>query len=257
MTENLAEMIKNMENTTTIEEQNHVSEAVNTENETQPEENNDTTSTPTVSLKIATKPFIDWFEDNRQTITNVSFTRLTLRGINSRDVMAFTVPIDSNEEVRDLFVFKDASTRNIINLPAERMNVFFHDIIKIVYKAPETFGNIYIKSYVAKPGLINVFCFEYNNGEESLLIPYAKNKSKKTDTEIEVILPDVDKLIGKLSLPAATEDAQVLYKQIQKYVSTLTTNLDLLKWFIGREVGVIDINHLLVIDDTLIHIFNQ
>ena len=258
MTDNLAEMIKNMDDDTIVVDtqenpalpEGAVSE---TENVINPE------NVPDVTPKLSTISLVDWFELNRDQIgtLNVFYTRLTIRGINPRDTMAFSFPVnpdDVNDETRDLFIFKETSSRKVINLPVEKMNIFNHDIFRIIYRAPAPYNNIFIKSYGVKTGLINVFCIEDSLGN---LIPYEKTKMKKSDDTLELILPDAQKILDQLSLPANIEPAQILYKQLQKYVSKITTNQDLVTWFNEREVGVIDINHLLLIDDTLIYVFNQ
>jgi hypothetical protein len=141
-----------------------------------------------------------------------------------------------------------------MNFSPEKMNIFNHDIFRIIYRAPAPYNNIFIKSYGVKTGLINVFCIEDGSGN---LIPYAKTKMKKSEDVVELVLPDAQSILNKLPNPANIEPAQLLYKQLQKYVSKISTNQDLVTWFNEREIGVIDINHLLLIDDTLMYVFNE
>jgi hypothetical protein len=117
-------------------------------------------------------------------------------------------------------------------------------------KALHTYNDtIFIKSYGVKTGLIIVFCVNV----DGKLVPYHKTKIKKNVTSISLVpAPTVEELRTKLTENVDVEAIHLLYKQAIKVANEFTTKEKTLEWFIKKQADVIDINHLLKIDNVLI-----
>ena len=63
-------------------------------------------------------------------------------------------------------------------------------------------------------------------------------------------------LVSKFSMTTDHEGIFLLYKQAQKIHQSFTTNKSSLEWFRKRQEEILDINHLIKIDNVLMHIFS-
>lgn len=209
------------------------------------------------SFEFPLVPLSDWFHENASAMQSVRVPKtFVLHGVNPKKTIIVTVlenRVDKDSpdsDSREVMVIKKCLTKQVINLPPYSVDVFDHDILRIVYQC----GNgISIKSYCLKNGLINIFCWEVDNE----LIPYARDRLKKGTKTVVVPLPDFDFITNKLKAPADLQKIHLLYKQVEKQTDSIKTNFEAIAWLNSRQEGVIDVNHLMQLDDTIIYIMNN
>jgi len=256
MTENLSEMVKNqtednMFSTANLDiPEEHVE---NTEqNETMPEEeltDTEIETLPVVDNMINTTNLAAWIRT--QIFENLRLPTVTLQGIDP-DKQLIVISIDETKDLenqRKIFIFDHADVIPVLDLPASEMQIS-QNTFKIIYRMEEE--AIAIKSYRVRQGLTNIFC----RIVDGLLIPYSLIRLKKNDTGISEIPlpPDIDTIKTKLDANANFENYKILYKQF-KNTDDMETNRDVMDWFINRQIGIIDINHHIQIDNVIIEIF--
>jgi hypothetical protein len=255
MQENLQEMINNL-NDGSVAPPPVMEEVVNTTTEdASTESENVTEEVEEVVADDATKVmltnFYDWFESNSGVINNVSRVKAEVSNIDSKDSIIFKIQKGSttDESAMQLISFYNPTLRPVVNLPPVYMNVFKNDTFEVLHQYND---EIFIKSYGVKAGLILVLCANV----DGKVIPYQKIKIKKDATSFNVIYHEgiVDEIRNKLQENVDLEAVQLLYKQAIKHSSQFTTKESTVDWFIKKYVDVIDINHLLKIDNVLINV---
>ena len=192
-----------------------------------------------------------WFETNSTIFDNINQVKAEIRGIDCDRTLIITVKneeglLDENgHEERTLRVFDNADTIPVLDLPPLSMDIY-NNGFKIVYQ----YGDIFIKTYGIRTGLICVLC----TSVDGKLIPYNIIRVKKKDTELDIdpTIPTITP--EQLSASADLESLQLLYKQSAKSVDDLTTNQSVIDWLLERQESVTDINHHLQIDNVLIDI---
>jgi len=206
---------------------------------------------PTQTARITT--LVDWFEGNCGNFDNINQVKVSIRGVDAARTLIMAVKDESGEkdadgnDKRTLRVFEHADELPVLNLPAISMNIF-NNGFRIIYAFNES---LYIKTYGLKTGLISVFC----NSINGKLIPYAINRSKKKDVELEIInTPPLQGIQNKLGQNVDKESLQLLYKQSTKAVDEMTTNMSAIEWLVDRQETVTDINHHLQIDNVIMDI---
>lgn len=200
----------------------------------------------------------DWFESNCDTFENINQVKVSIRGVDPKETLIITIPDgsgdkdESGNEKRLLKVFENANVIPVLNLAGVYMDVYNNNTFKVEYAwSPEN----YIKTYGIKGGLICVGCLLVDGN----LIPYnVSPRVKKTDKTFEISLPTdtVEGIQAKMEETVDMEALQLLYKQISKASSDLTTKGDAIKWLLERQKTVTDINHHLQIDNVIINILN-
>jgi hypothetical protein len=198
---------------------------------------------------IGLAPLNAWFEDNSAAFENISQVKVAIRGIDPAKTLIMAV-LDGQGEVdgnpsRDLQVFKNADTQPVLAMPALSMQIF-NNGFKLIYQYTD---EIFIKCYGVKTGLICVFCNMINGH----MIPYQVVKAKKKDTEVLVPRCSAEEVIAKLPAAADLEALQILYKQSSKAVDELNTMTSVVIWLLNKQEEVMDINHLLQIDNVIIN----
>lgn len=242
MQENLKEMINTLNDDKKVEEEIKEPE-INSEVETDTEETADTTP-------IHLTNFYDWYEMYGETIHNITRSKLEVANINSKDCIIFKIPKGKIEDgTMELVSFYNPSTRPIVNQPPVYMKIFKNDTFEVLHSFNE---ELLIKSYGVKTGLILVFCANV----DGRIIPFYKTKVKKNATSIGManLFPNIDEIREKLKENVDVESIQLLYKQAIKHLSEFTTKEKTLDWFLKKQTEVVDINHLLKIDNVLINV---
>jgi len=247
--ENLVEMIKKQE-----EEQPKFSESdldTPTEEENREEggESQEENENQTQEYEISTVSLSTWFEQNHERFENINHVKVAIRGIDASKTLIMSVLVPVQEGIggipkRKLFIFEDADTTPVLDLPGLSMEVF-NNGFRVVYNFND---DIYLKCYGVKTGLFVVFCKNIN----SQLIPYTFTKVKRKDSGLNIVRIGTEEIISKLPQPEDTEALQILYKQIVKHISGINTKQDTVNWFLERQESVMDINHHLQIDNILI-----
>jgi hypothetical protein len=189
----------------------------------------------------------EWFELNSKAFTNIRKVTVSIQGVDPAEQLIITVanPQPDKEDKRKLVVFEDAITTPVLNLSPVDMQVY-NNGFRIIYEySPE----IFVKCYGVRTGLISVFCYDINDR----MIPYSIVKCKKKDSHLEVPEGNLSTIQAKLQNQINLETLQLLYKQSSK-AESLTTINDAINWLLARQSTIEDINHHMLIDNTIISI---
>lgn len=198
---------------------------------------------------ITTSTLAEWFEANTQTLGNINQVKVAIRGVDANKTLIMAVKDNDGEvdpegnDKRTLRVFENADTLPVLNLPPISMDVY-NNGFRIVYQQ----GNIFIKTYGVRTGLICTLCTQV----DGKLIPYSVVRVKKKDSELEIPSETPELTAEKLASAADLEALQLLYKQSAKSIDQLSTVQSVVDWLIERQDSVTDINHHLQIDNVLI-----
>jgi len=255
MTENLSEMVKKQteDNMFSIAKLDIPEEDVKNinENEITPEEESaiETDTHITTDNIINTTNLSTWIRT--QIFEHIRLPTVTLQGIDPNKQLII-ISIDESKEINDqrkLFIFDNADKIPVLDLPASEIQIS-QNTFKIVYTMEEE--AVAIKSYRVRQGLTNIFC----RIVDGLLIPFNLIRLKKGDNGIKTLPtpPDIDVIKAKLDTNANFENYKILYKQL-KNVDDMETNRDIVNWFINRQIGIIDVNHHIQIDNVMIEMF--
>jgi len=196
---------------------------------------------------------IEWFEKYGDNLENINQVKVAIRGVDADKTLIMAVKnndggTDANgNDKRTLRVFDSADTITVLDLPPMSMDVY-NNGFKIVYQVSD---NMFVKTYGVRTGLICTFC----NVIGGKLIPYAVTRTKRKDTELELILSnEISAITAKLAEAADLEALQLLYKQSAKAIDNLSTNQSVVDWILERQAAITDINHHLQIDNVVIDI---
>jgi len=199
----------------------------------------------------------DWFLENSPSIASIRIAKVNMVGVDSKKTIIIAVPearsekdSGSNVDTREVMVMKKCLQKQVVNLPPSQIDIFDHDVMRIIYACAD---DIFIKSYCLKTGLINVFCLKV--GE--CIVPYTRDRIKKGAKTVLVPLPDPEYIKGRLAKSADTQKIHLLYKQVEKQMDSIKINMEAIMWLNSRQEGVIDVNHLMQLDDTIIYIMGE
>jgi len=199
----------------------------------------------------------DWFLENSPSIASIRIAKVNMVGVNPKKTIIIAVPeargekdSGSDADTREVMVMKKCLQKQVINLPPSQIDIFDHDIMRIIYPCVD---DIFIKSYCLKTGLTNVFCLKV----DQCLVPYTRDRIKKGAKTIIVPVPDPEYIKERLSKPADVQKIHLLYKQVEKQMNSIKTNMEAIVWLNSRQEGVIDVNHLMQLDDTIIYIMSE
>jgi len=259
MTDNLAQMIfEKQENPVTLEDMLSNEKVAN-----QPTENLQMDPTETTIVKkerkprgsmkyeYATIPFPEWFTKysvifNEDVLRHV---KLSCRGLDSRETMAFLVPhpdggMVGGEPKRKLVTKENADRHHIPDITPESMTFFVNDCFMITAHVRD---NIYLSVYVQKVQTFYTFAQKI----EDQIVPYAIVKAGKKVDGINIETTRIN-IPEKLTTPVNKEDMILLYPQFLKVHEEVTTKMDVVKWFNERKKTISDIHHLLQIDNLIL-----
>jgi len=199
----------------------------------------------------------EWFIDNSQKVDSIRVAKVNMAGVNPKKTIIVAVPEARSErepgsdaDTKEVMVIKKCLQKQVINLPPSQVDVFDHDVLRIIYSCSD---DIFVKSYCLKTGLTNVFCLKIGQS----LVPYTRDRSKKGAKTVAVPLPDPEYIKEKLAKPADIQKIHLLYKQVEKQMNSIKTNMEAVVWLNSRQEGVIDVNHLMQLDDTIIYIISE
>ncbi len=250
MNDNLAEMVKNSNSSMSSEivDSNEIIEGNTTEDVVEKEEKNDL---------INVTNLLDWFENNETIFENLKPVKVKIQDGDPNNLILSVQNLegrknDDNKIMRIILGFENAHKIPFLNLQAIAMNIFKNNNFKVLH--PTNIENIFIKCYSVNNNLITIFCNQYEN----LLIPYFIKRIKRKDKNIEIIInKNVDKIETILNQNADLEAIQLLYKQSAKVIDKLSNNKSVIEWLFDRQKDILDINHLLQIDNLIIEIMKE
>ena len=258
MNEDLQEMAKSLETkeNVTIETLENILPDVDDNvsiEETEPEtqttsEEQSVTEDSILPIKINLTNFYDWFEENSDKISLVSRVRAEVSNINAKDNIILKVQKGKDSEM-ELISFYNPAERPVLNLIPLSLKVFKNDTFEALHYYSD---EILFRSYGVKTGLICVCCFYH----DQCVIPISRCKVKKNATEVVINFDKekVEKIKNSFEDTVNIEDIQILYSQAIKNKNVFSTKINTIKWFLERRQSVVDINHLLKIDNVLINI---
>lgn len=240
MNDNLQEMLHNFNN-----KNSKIEQSSSLENDTEEvKDENSNTST----FEIGITNFYDWYESFSSDMTGIAQVKAEVSNINSKDSMIFKIP-KAGSELMELVSFYKPSIRPILNLPPARLKIFKNDTFEVLHIYNE---HILIKSYGVKTGLIVVYCANV----DGKIIPFQKVKIKKNIINIKFEYNEsiINEIRNKLQDNVDVESIQLLYRQAIKVKDEFTTKEATVDWFLKKQQEVVDINHLIKIDNVLIHV---
>ena len=254
--ENLNEMVKNLNNSESSQiETNDILDTTTEKDPTdvssteEPKIIKEPETTPSDAVEIGLTNFYDWFEAHESSIHSVSRVKAEVTNITAKDSMIFKIKKFKKEDDMELVSFYNPAIRPILNLPPVYLKIFKNDTFEALHQLNE---QVLIKSYGIKTGLILVYCVNV----DGKIIPFEKTKVKKGVQSIKVsgYIGMTDVIKSKLSETMDSEIIQLLYKQAIKSKDEFTTKENTIDWFLKKSIDVIDINHLLKIDNVLINV---
>ena len=187
-----------------------------------------------------------WFDENVNNFPNIRKPTVSIQGVdaNQQLIMTVLVSLEGGEEKRKLIVYDDAHIQPVLDLPSIDMQIYNNG-----FRIVSACGNgMFIKSYGVRKGLISVFCYDIDDQ----VIPYGVVRAKKRDTEIDIIVRDLEDMKRRLSEPLDFEALQLRYKQSSK-AEGLRTNKDAIDWLLERQGSIEDVHHHLQIDNVIIN----
>ena len=244
MQENLEEMIKTLNSGATAQTE----KIENIIEETKVEEPINETPAELSSVEIGLTNFYDWYETYAESIHNITKVKAEVTNINPKDSIIFKIIKGKDESDMELVSFYNPATRPIPNLAPVYIKIFKNDTFEVLHQCND---EIFIKSYGVKTGLILMYCANI----DGKIIPFEKIKIKKSATGITLVNYSgmADKIRQKLADNVDEEAIQLLYKQAVNFKSEFTTKGKTVDWFLKRQTEIIDINHLIKIDNVLIN----
>lgn len=248
MNDNLADMVKNS-TPSAPPEMVDLEDIVEDDNEevVEREEPKDNDTINITSL-------LNWFENNESTFENIKPVKVKIQDGDPNNLILSVQNLegrknDDKKTMRIILGFENAHKIPFLNLQAIVMNIFKNNNFRVLY--PTNIEDIFVKCYSVNSGLIAIFCSHYGD----LLIPYVIKRIKRKDQNIEIITNEnKDNLDTILSQTADLEAIQLLYKQSAKVVDKLSDNKSVIEWLLDRQKDILDINHLLQIDNLIIEI---
>jgi len=266
MQENLAEMMEGVQERT--QEQNLDLPPVPAQPEDQQNQDqqnatpeNQTDVAPTDQPQTQTIGIINlqsWIDENSSEpqYDNIRYHRATIRGIDPNETIIVSDLHPAGGEVdghpaRKLYLLTQANTSPVLNLPGLNMKMFNTDSYQI---SNSYIDNIILKCYGLKTGLIVIVCKNIND----MIIPLEKIKVSKKDESLELTTtyPTDDVITQKLAENVNVENIVLQYKQYSKVQDEFATNLEAVTWLLERQKTIVDVNHLLQIDNVLINMFS-
>jgi len=197
---------------------------------------------------------LSWFENNETMFENLKPVKVKIQDGDPNNLILSVQNLegrknDDKKIMRIILGFENAHKIPFLNLQAIAMNIFKNNNFRVLY--PTNIEDIFVKCYSVNNGLITIFCSHHGD----LLIPYVIKRIKRKDKNIEIITNEnKDNLDTILSQDADLEAIQLLYKQSVKVVDKLSDNKSVIEWLLGRQKDILDINHLLQIDNLIIEI---
>lgn len=190
-----------------------------------------------------------WIQEKINGFENINQVRANISGVDSEKTIILTShdllgTKDSDGNIKKkIHVFENADEQEVLDLDSTDMKIY-NNGFKILYN----FEGLVIKCYGIKSGLVVTFCHVINNQH----LPYGMVKVNKNDDNLIVFKFDRNAMVKKLKENAQKEDLVLLYKQISKVITKMTTNQEIIDWLLERQNGIVDVNHHIQIDNLLI-----
>jgi len=222
--------------------------------ETLPEEAGETTPAPEVAPENITTMTV-WAREFVEAIDeNIKILSVKVKNVDPDEDIMLVMPHPDGEILEDgttkrkFRQFENSNKMPMINLPGEAAAFFSNTAFMIIHSTER--DDVKIKFYGVSARQA-VFCQVIND----MLIPYAIRKIKKNDKNLDMVEPP-EGLAELIAGPAPMENLIIRYKQIEKSQEGMETLEDALKYFAEKAAAVVDINHLLHIDNVIVNTVN-
>ncbi len=194
--------------------------------------------------------FSNWFNKHYNDFFNINYIDINIHGIDKLETIILTIPEHNDPEKRKLKIINNANIIPVLNYKPIEIN-FYNNGFSISYIFINE--NKLLRCYGVKKGLIITHCLLLNEFE-NCPIPYNIEKINKKEKGINFKSIDSNIIKEKVESEINFEDIVLLYPQLLKENVKFKTNLEAIKWFNKRREDILDINHLLKIDNIIIKI---
>jgi len=157
-----------------------------------------------------------------------------------------THPITKNP-LRKMVTFDACNTYNVMDLLGCDMDFYSDNSCRIVHHLGE---HRYSKCYCVGTGLKVM----HSTMVEGRLIPFTESKTNKKKESVRVEYCEPNVILRSLNKPLDKEALVLMYRQYQKVIDKINTKIEAVIWLIDRSKTVMDINHQILIDRTIISI---
>lgn len=222
-----------------------------------------------ISIEFNNINFYDWFCKYSTTFQNIRHVKMSCRGLNTIDTMAFLIPhpnggvisekvlVDDVESIveyprQKLIVKEEADIHLIPDLQPSELQFFNNDNFICHWDFPEA---VQLSVYFRKKQAFYVF----QKRIADLLIPYSIKKYDIRLKGFSSIHCPIDNIMSTLQqelTASQKESAIIMYSQISKVIGGFNRVADIVRWLLERKSKVSDIHHLLVIDHMIMNIIN-
>lgn len=267
MNESLEQMVRNYDPQNEGQENNNEETNINNENEMSEESqvveentnNEEENENVNVESEHDSEEYMNitnlttWFRQNVQNFDNVFSVNATLTGVDPNKNLIMTVKDqnDSTGRTRYPYIFRGADEIHVLDHPGHEMFIFQNNTFQVNYNYSD---ELFVKSYILRKGMGIVFCLK--ESQNNYPVPVKIDKYKKIN-QSSIPVPDLSNIPLEqiLDQEADIETMIIKYKQLQKFREQITTNRDLVNFFIERQSKVQDVNHLIQIDSIIASIF--
>lgn len=221
-----------------------------TEESTQDDPINLDDDTDEESIKISS--LSSWFKENHERFDNINHVKLSVKGVDPDETLVFSIldpkggMDDRGFPKRYLTLFENANNFPVLDLPGVSMEIFTNCFI-IVYDL----GNAnFLKCYGVKSGLNVYQCINVSG----TLVPHTLIKMKKNSKEFKMVDIETNNILTNLSSSLDKELLILQYPQIRKFIEDISTKNNAIDWFIERRKNIIEMGHLMKIENAILHL---
>jgi hypothetical protein len=198
------------------------------------------------SVSVDVVPLTSWLPPNVSKFENIKMVTISVRDVKPDIDLVLAVSDLETPSSKRLKIIEGANTQFVLNLPGVAMSVF-NSGFYILFSHPQH-QNMFIKGYSLRNNLIAVLCLAHSG----MLLPYQMFKVKKKSTTVTLMLPPEESIIQKLDAPLDRRIFELRYRQSEK-AKALPKVKDAVEWMLARAVEMMDINHLIQIDNVLMN----
>lgn len=220
----------------------------------------------------------DWLTKYKDDLNQINISKVSPKreGViidNSKNALLMVKESDSENDMRELYLVKDANKIKVPDMKPSKVKFFSNDSFKIIFEYGQSNSlqegdeNFYIKSYVTKSNMTCSYCVRITATDQgdgaieartrNMLVPYYSIKTKRNDTKIPYVVSPVNIITDILIKNVDIEAIILQYKQASKIGESLKTNIEVIDWLIKRQEIAVDINHQLLIDKIILDIINS
>jgi len=201
--------------------------------------------------------FHGFMTDNWRNIPNLNFQKISAEGVDPNQTISFTLPDPKDETgtVRKMYHFTDAHLIRLPDLPLDSFTMLNDKAFKLTQIIiPDV---LFLKSYSTGNILFSCLYLKVNN--QYLPIEKMRVKKKSDELKFDFEVEKIDELVNmfrtKFVETVDSEIVVILYHQSSNVQELFTTYQSVIDWFNLRISKIVDIHHLLQIDNVLIKLF--